>query len=361
MEHKIVYEEYGRFAGWPANNGVWIWRGTGAIGHNEILVGFTAGSYVVNTGHNLGKPYENRLARSLDGGLSWQVEEPRGFTGNGGQLHALPVPVDFGYPGFAMRVIGDGYHGSEEKRGGFFFSYDRGKIWQGPYWFEGLLGLTELEDAELTPRTDYLVNGSDECLVFLSARSRERWGSDRTFCVRTTDGGLTFVFVAWIVPPSDPYRAVMPSTVVCGSHELVSALRRRDMADGNGDCWIDAYVSHDAGGSWSFLSRVGATGAHNGNPPALLRLADGRLCCVYGQRNRRQLIARYSRDDGRSWGQPYVLRDDYSSVEADQDFGYPRLVQRSDGHLVAMYYWATEENPHQHIAATIWDPPAKAL
>jgi hypothetical protein len=39
-----------------------------------------------------------------------------------------------------------------------------------------------------------------------------------------------------------------------------------------------------------------------------------------------------------------------------KDLGYPRLVQRPDGKLVAMYYWATKENPEQHIAASIWQP-----
>jgi hypothetical protein len=125
---------------------------------------------------------------------------------------------------------------------------------------------------------------------------------------------------------------------------------------GGDECWIDAYASNDEGREWAFLSRVGETGAHNGNPPALTRLADGRLCCVYGQRDRRQMIARYSRDEGASWSEELVLRDDYASLQDDQDLGYGRLFQRSDGCLVATYYWATKDRPHQHIAATIWAP-----
>jgi hypothetical protein len=57
-------------------------------------------------------------------------------------------------------------------------------------------------------------------------------------------------------------------------------------------CWVDAYVSHDDGRTWRFLSKVGDTGQGNGNPPALLRLRDGRLCCAYGNRDRNQLLAR---------------------------------------------------------------------
>jgi hypothetical protein len=70
------------------------------------------------------------------------------------------------------------------------------------------------------------------------------------------------------------------------------------------------------------------------------------------------MLARYSQDEGMSWGEEQVLRDDYASVQDDQDLGYPRLIQRSDGCLVATYYWATRDRPHQHIAATIWDPDA---
>lgn len=356
MEHCIVYAEHGRFAGWPANNGVWMWSRVDKAGQDEILVGFTTGPYVMSSGHNIGKPYRNCLARSLDGGVTWHVEHPEGYVSIGHPLLVLAEPIDFSHPGFAFRVIGDAYHGTEEKRGGFHFSYDRGKTWQGPFGFTGLTDLPQFREAELTPRTDYLVSGADSCTVFLSARSSELWGADRPFCARTEDGGLTFDFVSWLVSPGDPYRAVMPSTVCYHPGTWVSALRRRDMDAGDTDCWIDAYLTKDAGAHWSFLSRIGETGKHNGNPPAMVKMADGRLCCVYGQRNRCQIVARYSRDEGTSWGPELVIRDDYASVEPDQDLGYPRLVQRSDGSLVAMYYWATVEHPHQHIAASIWDP-----
>jgi hypothetical protein len=36
VQHGIVYNEPGRFAGWPANNGIWSWD-------DEIVVGFTLG------------------------------------------------------------------------------------------------------------------------------------------------------------------------------------------------------------------------------------------------------------------------------------------------------------------------------
>ena len=64
------------------------------------------------------------------------------------------------------------------------------------------------------------------------------------------------------------------------------------------------------------------------------------------------MIARYSRDNGRSWGEEIVLRDDFYGDRPD--FGYPRLVQRSDGQLMALYHRAVRDLPEQHIAASVW-------
>ena len=249
------------------------------------------------------------FARSLDGGETWQPEALEGFSGDSGVPLDPPGGIDFSADGFALRVMGAGYHGCEDPRGRFYYTLDRGHHWRGPYHFGALPDAPELRGWELTPRTDYVVYGPRECLLLLSARPRDRFGSDRVFCAKTTDGGATFRFLSWVVSPEDPYRAVMPSTVRldplplygkrprlpspdgdAGPRPLVTAIRRRE--PGTERCWIDAYVSRDDGASWSFLSFVGDTGAANGNPPALLALADGRLCCVYGDRTRRRLLAR---------------------------------------------------------------------
>src|SRR5437660_148458 len=73
IEHGIVYREDGRFAGWPANHGIWSWG-------DEVLVGFSRGSYkdrgpYHHIDHD--RPEEHLLARSRDGGRTWAVETPR--------------------------------------------------------------------------------------------------------------------------------------------------------------------------------------------------------------------------------------------------------------------------------------------
>jgi len=342
MKHVIVSGAPGRFSAWPANNGVWIWG-------NEILVGFSYGYYEFKgDSHSVSteKPLIVALARSKDGGATWAVEEHPELGNN----KATPCPggIDFTHPDFALRC-GD--------RDSFFHvSYDRGKTWKGPYAL-GDFG----KGLKLSNRTDYLVNGKNDAMLFLSAEVEGVQAGnykDRAFMARTTDGGKTFEFVSWVNGEPRSVRGVMPSTVRVSPTELVTALRRRlDPLNGKGSevCWVDAWGSKDDGSSWLFLSRIAYTdlGRRNGNPPSLIRLKDGRLCVAYGFRAVPYgMRAKISTDNGASWGPEIVLRDSAGTW----DFGYPRSVVRPDGRVVTMYYFNTAQRPEQHIAATIWEP-----
>ena len=127
-------------------------------------------------------------------------------------------------------------------------------------------------------------------------------------------------------------------------------------------CWIDVYQSTDNGRTWEFLSQVADAGKSNGNPPSLVRLRDGWLCVTYGYRGvcsayryrwePQGIRARISKDNGKTWGQEIVLRNDARTW----DLGYTRSVQRPDGKIVTIYYYTTKEIPEQHIAATNRDP-----
>ena len=158
------------------------------------------------------------------------------------------------------------------------------------------------------------------------------------------------------MPWEDPYRAAMPAAVRLSATRLLVAVRRKSEKHN----WIDCFASEDDGATWSFLSEITRTevaNEWNGNPPALVRMSDGRLCAVYGNRTDRQMQARYSPDGGARWSAPQVLRDDFRSANGFPDLGYPRLFQRSDGRLVTTYFWCTAERPQTHIAATIFNPP----
>lgn len=352
IQNVVVRHQSGEFTAWPANNGLWSWD-AGA----DILVGFTAGRYVERDGHKIADEHRNGLARSTDGGRTWSLSSPTNYADD--RLTAIPLTkaIDFDAPGFALRVCGMGYHGNTRlKAPCLYYSYDRGNTWKGPFLFGGLDRMPEIEGSiAITPRTDYPVLGPRECLIFASATTGPFL--DKTFVMRSTDGGLNFSFVSWVVTRSDPYRAVMSQTVRTGENELVSVLRRRDRPGKPTECWIDAYGSTDGAKSWSFRSRVAYTGFgnSNGNPPAMTRLQDGRLLVVYGNRSLRMVLCRLSADGGSTWSKEIILRDDFLKGEQGfADFGYPRVTQRSDGKVVALYYFATETHPEQYIAGSIF-------
>ena len=144
----------------------------------------------------------------------------------------------------------------------------------------------------------------------------------------------------------------MPSTVRLSERELLTTIRR-GAEEGKRKAWIEAWKSSDNGESWVQLDDpVANTG--EGNPPHLLKLADGRLCLTYGQRAKPfGMFARLSSDAGKTWSEPITLRDDGGG----RDLGYPRSVQRPNGKIVTVYYfWDLKTGPERYIAATIWSP-----
>jgi len=348
--HVKVYAVPGRFGGWPANHGIWSWG-------NEILVGFSAGYYrdLGPNRHHIDReaPEEHLLARSLDGGATWTIENPAekgALIPVGEALHGITPPglkekpwrecpggIDFTHPDFCMTVRMTSAQAGPAR---FYYSTDRGHNWQGPF------RLPLFGQPGIAPRTDYIVNGKHDCMLFITAaKSNRREG--RPLCVRTTDGGRTWTFVAWIGDEPSGF-AIMPSTIRLGVKELLTAIRRR----AGPRRWIETYRSLDNGSSWR-LDTVPAPDLGEGNPPSMIRLADGRVCLTYGYRAAPfEVRARLSSDDGKTWNQEIVLRD----AGGGRDVGYPRSVQRPDGKVVTVYYFHDTPIGDRYIAATVWDP-----
>lgn len=352
VQHVVAKFDKGRFAAWPATHGIWIWG-------NEILTGYSYG-YYKDLGphrHNIDreKPETHHLLRSLDGGLTWKAEHPNeeGIMVPSGQtLHGKPHPdykekewqdcpggINFTHPDFCMTIRMTNHHVGPSR---FYYSYDRGHHWEGPFRFP------QLETPGIAARTDYIVEGPGTCMVFLTA-GKPDGEEGRPLCARTTDGGKTWNFVGWIAPEPKGY-AIMPTTVQLGPDEFFSAIRCRD----DSGAWLDTYRTVDHGKTWSFVNRP-VPDMGEGNPGTLINLKDGRICLSYGIRKQPSSIcSRLSSDGGKTWSKEYVLRNDGTG----RDIGYPRSVQRPDGKVVVLYYFFSEPNPERYIGATIWEPPA---
>jgi hypothetical protein len=349
-QHVDIYKIPGRFGGWPANHGAWIWD-------NEILVGFAAGFFKDNgperhaIDHD--RPEEHLFARSKDGGQTWAIEDASGRGGPipwGKSLHGIQPPglterpyvdcpggIDFTHPDFCMTLrMTDIDQGPSR----FHYSIDRGHNWKGPF------KVPMFDQPGIMARTDYIVNAKDDCILILTA-SKQDHQEGRCICVRTTDGGKTWKFQSFIGPEPKGF-SIMPSTVRVGKNELLTALRVHEEKKR----WIDLWRSTDDGLHWEAAGRpVPDTG--EGNPAAMHVLKDGRVCMTYGDRKPPfRMCARLSKDGGRTWGDELTIR----SNGGCRDIGYPRSVQRPDGKVVTMYYFNDAPLGDRYLAATIWDP-----
>jgi len=349
-EHTIdIYKQPGRFAGWPANHGVWSWG-------NEIVVGFEAGYLQVRKAgeHEHSIDYtrlaEHLLARSLDGGETWKVEKPLGLLAppgtrvagvpvepGGHPLADCPGGFDFSNPDFIITFrMADVDIGPSR----FYCSVDRGHNWQGPF------RVPTFGQKGIAARTDYLINGRNDLTVFLTA-AKSNGHEGRVLSARTHDGGRTWSFVSFVTPePQGQDYAIMPSSVRLSSQATLTAVRYRN--------WIDLYRSDDYLKTWTY---VGRPAPETENPPSLVRLQDGRLALTYGRRSAPFGIrARLSSDEGKTWSQEIILRNDGGCW----DLGYTRSVQRPDGKIVTIYYFNDSADHERQIAATIWDPGSRS-
>jgi len=331
VRHLKVFHEKGRFAGWPANNGIWQWS-------NEILVGFSLGYLAPPEKLGLhqidpARPRSNMLARSPDGGETWSVSEADYPVG---PLQPFPTDIAFDASGFALNARGDKA----------FISLDKGRSWTGPFRLP-------FADLHLRARTDYQVLGSKDLMLFLTAqKTNNREG--RPFCARTRTGGKYFNQFAWIGDQPQSGYSIMPSSARMPNGDILVAMRRRDNNPAQHN-FIELFCSRDGGLNFQWLANpIKENGLHSGNPPSMVRLADGHLWITYANRDKPHTIrAVFSTDNGTTWVQEYVLR----SGAGEPDIGYTRTVQRPDGKLLTIYYWLDKPRSERYIAATIWSEP----
>jgi hypothetical protein len=238
------------------------------------------------------------LARSLDGGITWKIEDPTHdgrLVARGSSLHGtepyypnrietinLAEPIDFSRPDFAMTLR---YLNHNTGPSVFYYSYDRGHFWHGPFKLE-ISGKTNI-----LARTDYIVLDHQTCLAFLS-QSKENNKEGSPICTLTLDGGLTWQLVSMIGPEPQGF-GIMPSSIQLSDNEFLTTIIRRE----DTRRWIDAWSTKDAGKSWALLAPP-IDDIGEGNPPSLIKLMDDRICLNYGVRGEPYGIAAKLSEDG---------------------------------------------------------------
>lgn len=351
VQHGIVYYEEGRFGGWPANHGKWIWD-------EEILVGFVEAAHKDRSGHNYDQSTaRDKYARSRDGGLTWNIEDAyeKGQTGwrynnrlpddKADKPVDLSESINFKHPDLALTFLRATNNTGPSH---FYYSYNRGNSWNGPF------RLPDMGTNGIATRTDYIIDGENELTAFFTvAKSNDREG--RILCARTKDGGLSWEKVAFVGLEPEGFD-IMSSSVRLSSSEILTVIRTRtkDRQD-----LLTSYRSKDNGKTWEKQKDPVADTGRGGSPPALLKLKDSRLALGYIYRSEygSRVNVKFSTDNGMNWSDEIILR---CCEGTNRDCGYPRMMQRPDGKLVMVYYWnnAKQEGskPYRYIAYTIFDP-----
>ncbi|HNX34649.1 MAG TPA: sialidase family protein [Kiritimatiellia bacterium] len=110
-------------------------------------------------------------------------------------------------------------------------------------------------------------------------------------------------------------------------------------------------VSEDGGKTWTPMTKTGMVGL----PPHLVRLADGKLVCVYGRRVTQPIgfgeFAAISDDNGQTWD---VANEIQLSASFNGDLGYPASTVLPNGDIVTVYYQCPKPGVRPVLKATKW-------
>lgn len=139
----------------------------------------------------------------------------------------------------------------------------------------------------------------------------------------------------------EPYAAQMPNG------DILVAIRVQNKVKN----FYTVYLSRSTDGGKTF-TEPSPTG-WIGMPPHMLVTSRGEVVMTYSRRQCPMGVrARISRDNGYTWSEEIVLRED----GLDWDLGYPTTAENADGDLVTVYYMKDKKGLHEnHIQYTIWN------
>lgn len=341
-EHFVVYKKNNEFSAWPRNCGVYKYKG------DEIVVNFFTRSCFYQKKEEVAHGYQppdnsSRIMqiRSKDGGKAWTdlkeiVSSVNLGEGKYEEKNFLPSEgFDFTSPEFMLIAI----------KNLLFFSKDKGKNIYGPCRLPGF-GYDFI-----WARPDYVVRSDGALLLFATVNCSD--GKEgKPIVVISKNNGISWEILSYIKSEEKDYMQIMPSGIILPNGKILCAIRCQRYRHGF-SFWSECYVSQDMGRKWSFLSRINDLGS----PCHLLLLDDGRILATYGYRSYPFGIrCAISEDEGKTWKQEYVLRDDGGSW----DLGYPVSVQLDNGDIFTTYYFndnkdtIQQDGGQRYIAGSIY-------
>ena len=172
-------------------------------------------------------------------------------------------------------------------------------------------------------------------------------GKSAAFVAISTDGGSSWRRT--LECARDPQvNFYEPALVRLREGRLICHLRTEDSDAGGG--YLYQVSSDDDGATWSPVRRLPIWGS----PAHLVQLADGRVLSVYGHRREPFGIRGcLSADGGESWDIPgeLVIRDDL----VQRVIGYPTSIVLDDGHVFTVY-WDEDAVGVTSIVGTFYMP-----
>ncbi|MGH3441838.1 MAG: sialidase family protein [Nitriliruptorales bacterium] len=165
-----------------------------------------------------------------------------------------------------------------------------------------------------------------DLLLALGSHDHDPYGA--SLVVRSSDRGQT-----WGKPVEAARNEgrVFSEPALCETRSGKLLLMSREEITG----FVYQSESHDGGETWGEATELPVWGY----PSHCLSLQDGRLVVVYGYRKQPFGIrARISADDGSTWGDEIVIRDDLSGAHDGWNLGYPSVIEYEPGQLFVAYY-----------------------
>ena len=177
---------------------------------------------------------------------------------------------------------------------------------------------------------------------------------------RSTDGGRTWQMLCPEIPDMNGENAKShmfhePHAVELADGTIVGMVRYHGDDGGkglakHGNGYMRATFSKDGGRTWTPMAKTDMLGL----PPHLIRLADGKIVCVYGRRLAPPGFGEFatiSDDGGKTWD---VANEISLAPSHCGDLGYPASCILANGDILTVFYQQPVRGQKTCLMATRW-------